>query len=141
LPDILTVFAKVDNDKILSCFLVERNTPGVTFGAEEHKMGIKGSSTVQIFFNDCKIPVENMIGKRGEGFRIALNILHIGRIKLGANVIGSIKRAINHSVQYANERKQFGQLISNFGAIKYKLAEQVIVVLPMNRLFSNICLC
>lgn len=124
--DLLTVFAKVDNDKILSCFLVERNTPGVTFGAEEHKMGIKGSSTVQIFFNDCKVPVENMIGKRGEGFRIALNILHIGRIKLGANVIGSIKRAINHSVQYANERKQFGQLISNFGAIKYKLAEQVI---------------
>jgi len=129
--DILTVFAKVDNDKILSCFLVERNTPGVTFGAEEHKMGIKGSSTVQIFFNDCKIPVENMIGKRGEGFRIALNILHIGRIKLGANVIGSIKRAINHSVQYANERKQFGQLISNYGAIKYKLAEQVV------RCFAN----
>jgi len=129
--DILTVFAKVDNDKILSCFLVERNTPGVTFGAEEHKMGIKGSSTVQIFFNDCKIPVENMIGKRGEGFRIALNILHIGRIKLGANVIGSIKRAINHSVQYANERKQFGQLISNYGAIKHKLAEQVI------RCFAN----
>lgn len=129
--DLLTVFAKVDNDKILSCFLVERNTPGVTFGAEEHKMGIKGSSTVQIFFNDCKIPVENMIGKRGEGFRIALNILHIGRIKLGANVIGSMKRAINHSVQYANERKQFGQLISNFGAIKHKLAEQVI------RCFAN----
>lgn len=127
--DLLTVFAKVDNDKILSCFLVERNTPGVTFGAEEHKMGIKGSSTVQIFFNDCKIPVENMIGKRGEGFRIALNILHIGRIKLGANVIGSMKRAINHSVQYANERKQFGTLISNFGAIKYKLAEQVIKTL------------
>ncbi len=124
--DLLTVFAKVDNDKILSCFLVERNTPGVSFGAEEHKMGIKGSSTVQIFFNDCKIPVENIIGKRGEGFRIALNILHIGRIKLGANVIGSMKRAINHSVQYANERKQFGTLISNFGAIKYKLAEQVV---------------
>ncbi len=124
--DLLTVFAKVDNDKILSCFLVERNTEGISFGAEEHKMGIKGSSTVQIFFNDCKVSVENMIGKRGEGFRIALNILHIGRIKLGANVIGSMKRAINHSVQYANERKQFGTLISNFGAIKYKLAEQVI---------------
>lgn len=124
--DLLTVFAKVDNDKILSCFLIERDTPGVSFGAEEHKMGIKGSSTVQIFFNDCKIPVENMIGKRGEGFRIALNILHIGRIKLGANVLGSMKRTINHSVQYANERKQFGTLISNFGAIKFKLAEQVI---------------
>ncbi len=124
--DVLTVFAKIDNDKILSAFLVERTFPGVTFGAEEHKMGIKGSSTVQIFFNDCKVPVENMIGKRGEGFRIALNILHIGRIKLGANVIGSLKRSIMHSVNYANERKQFGSFISSFGAIQYKLAQQVI---------------
>jgi alkylation response protein AidB-like acyl-CoA dehydrogenase len=124
--DILTVFAKVDNDKILSAFLVERNYPGVSFGAEEKKMGIKGSSTTQIFFNDCKVPVENMIGKRGEGFRIALNILHIGRIKLGANTVGGCKRAVLHSVNYANERKQFGSLISSFGAIKHKLAEQVI---------------
>jgi alkylation response protein AidB-like acyl-CoA dehydrogenase len=124
--DVLTVFAKVDNDKILSAFFVERNYPGITFGAEEHKMGIKGSSTVQIFFNDCLVPVENMIGKRGEGFRIALNILHIGRIKLGADVIGAIKRTILHSVNYANERKQFGTLIGTFGAIKHKLAEQVI---------------
>jgi alkylation response protein AidB-like acyl-CoA dehydrogenase len=124
--DVLTVFAKIDNDKILSCFAVERNFPGVTFNPEEKKMGIKGSSTVQIFFNDCKVPVENMIGKRGEGFRIALNILHIGRIKLGANVLGAGRRAIMHSVNYANERKQFGKLISNFGAIKYKLAEQCI---------------
>lgn len=124
--DVLTVFAKIDNDKILSCFAVERNFSGVTFNPEEKKMGIKGSSTVQIFFNDCKVPVENMIGKRGEGFRIALNILHIGRIKLGANVLGAGRRAIMHSVNYANERKQFGKLISNFGAIKYKLAEQSI---------------
>lgn len=129
--DILTVFAKVDDDKILSAFLVERNYPGVTFGAEEKKMGIKGSSTCQIFFNDCKVPVENMIGKRGEGFRIALNILHIGRIKLGANTIGGCKRAVLHSVNYANERKQFGVLINSFGAIKYKLAEQAI------RTFAN----
>lgn len=123
--DVLTVFAKVDNDKILSAFVVERNFPGVSFNPEEKKMGIKGSSTVQIFFNDCKVPVENMLGKRGEGFRIALNILHIGRIKLGANVLGAGRKAITYSVNYANERKQFGSLISNFGAIKYKLAEQV----------------
>ncbi|HNW99177.1 MAG TPA: acyl-CoA dehydrogenase family protein [Bacteroidales bacterium] len=124
--DVLTVFAKIDNDKILSAFVVERNFPGVSFNPEEKKMGIKGSSTVQIFFNDCKVPVENMLGKRGEGFRIALNILHIGRIKLGANVLGACRRSIMQSVNYANERKQFGSLISNFGAIKYKLAEQVI---------------
>ncbi len=124
--DILTVFAKIDDDRILSAFIVERNFPGITFGAEENKMGIKGSSTVQIFFNDCEVPVENLLGKRGDGFRIALNILNLGRIKLGANVIGASKTAINQSVQYANERKQFRTLISNFGAIKYKLAQQVI---------------
>lgn len=123
---ILTVFAKIDNDKILSAFVVERNYPGVSFNPEEKKMGIKGSSTVQIFFNDCKVPVENLLGKRGEGFRIALNILHIGRIKLGANVLGAGRTAITNSVNYANERKQFGTLISNFGAIKHKLGEQVI---------------
>lgn len=124
--DVMTVFAKIDNDRVLSAFIVERDFPGITFNPEEKKMGIKGSSTRQIFFNDCKVPVENMLGKRGEGFRIALNILHMGRIKLGANVIGSAKTAINQSVRYANERKQFNCLISQFGAIKHKLAEQVI---------------
>ncbi len=124
--DVMTVFAKIDNDRVLSAFIVERDFPGITFNPEEKKMGIKGSSTRQIFFNDCKVPVENQLGKRGEGFRIALNILHMGRIKLGANVIGSAKTAINQSVGYANERKQFNCLISQFGAIKYKLAEQVI---------------
>jgi alkylation response protein AidB-like acyl-CoA dehydrogenase len=124
--DIFTVFAKIDNDRVLSSFIVERNFPGITFNPEEKKMGIKGSSTRQIFFSDCKVPVENLLGKRGEGFRIALNILHMGRIKLGASVLGAAKKAINESVAYANERKQFGQLISNFGAIKHKLAEQVI---------------
>jgi hypothetical protein len=93
---------------------------------EEHKMGIKGSSTRQIFFNDVKVPVENLLGRRGTGFRIALNILHIGRIKLGATVIGGMRRAINHSVTYANERKQFGSFLSEFGAIKHKMGEQVI---------------
>ena len=124
--DVMTVFAKIDNDRVLSAFIVERNFPGITFNPEEKKMGIKGSSTRQIFFNDCKVPVENLLGKRGEGFRIALNILHLGRIKLGANVIGSAKKAVDQSVGYANERKQFNCLISQFGAIKHKLAEQVI---------------
>jgi alkylation response protein AidB-like acyl-CoA dehydrogenase len=124
--DVMTVFAKIDNDRVLSAFIVERDFPGITFNPEEKKMGIKGSSTRQIFFNDCKVPVENLLGKRGEGYRIALNILHMGRIKLGANVIGSAKKAIEQSVGYANERKQFNCLISQFGAIKHKLAEQVI---------------
>jgi alkylation response protein AidB-like acyl-CoA dehydrogenase len=124
--DIQTVFAKIGTDRVLSSFIVERNTPGVVVNPDEHKMGIKGSSTAQIFYNDVKIPVENLIGARGEGFRIALSILHMGRLKLGANVIGAAKKSINDSVKYANERKQFGVLISTFGSIKHKLAEQVI---------------
>ncbi len=124
--DLLTVFAKIDNDRILSAFLVESKTEGISFNPEEHKMGIRGSSTRQIFFNDVKVPVENLLGKRGEGFRIALNILHVGRVKLGASVLGGMRTAINHSVNYANQRKQFGRYISQFGAIKYKLAKQAI---------------
>ena len=124
--DTLVVFAKIDNDRVLSAFIVETNYPGIVIGPDEHKMGIKGSSTAQIYFNDVRVPVENLLGKRGEGFRIALSILHMGRIKLGANVLGAAKKTINDSVKYANERKQFGVLISTFGAIKHKLAEQVI---------------
>jgi len=124
--DLLTVFAKIDNDRVLSAFLVDADSEGITMNPEEHKMGIKGSSTRQIFFNDVKVPVENLLGRRGTGFRIALNILHIGRIKLGATVIGSMRRAINHSVTYANERKQFGSFLSEFGAIKHKMGEQII---------------
>jgi len=124
--DTLVVFAKIDNDRVLSAFIIESKYPGVVIGPDEHKMGIKGSSTAQIYFNDVKVPVENLLGKRGEGFRIALSILHMGRLKLGANVLGAAKKAINDSVKYANERKQFGVLISTFGAIKHKLAEQVI---------------
>lgn len=124
--DTQVVFAKIDKDRVLSAFIVERNFPGVTVNPDEHKMGIKGSSTAQIFYNDVKVPVENLIGTRGEGFRIALSILHMGRIKLGANVLGASKKAITDSVKYANERKQFNTLISAFGAIKHKLAEQVI---------------
>lgn len=124
--DVQTVFAKIDNDRVYSAFIVEKDWEGVVLNPEEKKMGIKGSSTVQIFYNDVKVPVENLLGKRGEGFRIALNILHMGRIKLGGNVLGAAKRAISQSVNYANERKQFGQLISNFGSIKHKIAEQAI---------------
>jgi alkylation response protein AidB-like acyl-CoA dehydrogenase len=129
--DTLVVFAKIDNDRVLSAFIVESKYPGVVIGPDEHKMGIKGSSTAQIYFTDVRIPVENLLGKRGEGFRIALSILHMGRLKLGANVIGAAKKTITDSVKYANERKQFGTLISTFGAIKHKLAEQVI------RLFAS----
>jgi len=124
--DVQTVFAKIDNDRVLSAFIVERNFSGVVVNPDEKKLGIKGSSTAQIFYNDVKVPIENLLGNRGEGFRIALSILHMGRIKLGANVLGAAKKAITDSVKYANERKQFGVLISSFGAIKHKLAEQVI---------------
>jgi alkylation response protein AidB-like acyl-CoA dehydrogenase len=129
--DSLVVFAKIDNDRVLSAFIVESKYPGVVIGQDEHKMGIKGSSTAQIYFNDVNVPVENLLGKRGEGFRIALSILHMGRLKLGANVLGAAKKAITDSVKYANERKQFGVLISTFGALKYKMAQQVI------RLFAS----
>jgi alkylation response protein AidB-like acyl-CoA dehydrogenase len=124
--DTLVVFAKIDTDRVLSAFIVETKYQGVVIGPDEHKMGIKGSSTAQIYFNDVMVPVENMLGKRGEGFRIALSILHMGRLKLGANVIGAAKKGINDTVKYANERKQFGVLISTFGALKHKMAEQVI---------------
>jgi alkylation response protein AidB-like acyl-CoA dehydrogenase len=129
--DTLVVFAKIDTDRVLSAFILETGFPGIVIGQDEHKMGIKGSSTAQIYFNDVKVPVENLLGKRGEGFRIALSILHMGRLKLGANVIGAAKKAINDSVKYSNERKQFGVLISTFGALKYKMAQQVI------RLFAS----
>jgi len=125
--DVFTVFAKIDNDRVLSAFIVERSFPGIVFNPEEKKMGIKGSSTRQIFFNDVKVPVENLLAKRGQGYRIALNILHMGRLKLGGSVIGAAKRSIMHAVNYATERKQFGMLISNFGSIKHKLAQQVIL--------------
>ena len=129
--EVLTVFAKVDSDRVLSAFIVDGDSEGITTNPEEKKMGIKGSSTRQIFFNDVKVPVENMIGCRGGGFRIALDILHMGRIKLGGIVLGAEKDAINQSVKYSNERKQFGSFISAFPAIKHKIAEQVI------RTFTN----
>lgn len=121
--DLLIVFAKIDDDKNLSAFIVERTFDGITMTAEEHKMGIKGSSTRQVFFNDCQVPIENLLSERGNGFKIAVNILNIGRIKLSASVIGASKSVISKAVNYANERVQFGLQISKYGAIRHKLAE------------------
>ena len=126
IADLFIVYAKVEGDKNLSAFIVERNTEGFTFGAEEDKMGIRGSSTIQIFFDNAKIPAENLLGKQNEGFKIALYILNLGRIKLAGATVGASKATIDVSVQYANERKQFGTFIANFGAIKNKLAEMAI---------------
>src|SRR6187402_3311756 len=120
--DIYVVFAKIDNDKNLSAFIVEKEFGGVTMNEEEKKMGIKGSSTRQIFFNDCKVPVENLLSERENGFKIAVNILNIGRIKLGVAAVGGSKATVSKAVKYANERKQFGVAISSFGAIKHKIA-------------------
>lgn len=130
--DFFTVFAKIgsstssETDEVLSAFLVERTFEGITFNPEEHKMGIKGSSTRQIFFNKVKVPVENLLSDRKNGFKIALNILNIGRIKLAAGVLGGSKQTINDAVKYAIEREQFGRSISKYGAIRFKLSEQVM---------------
>lgn len=124
--DIFTVFAKIDDDANLSAFIVEKGFGGVTLNPEEDKMGIKGSSTRQVFFNDCKVPVENLLSDRQNGFKIAVNILNLGRIKLGAAAVGGSKQIATQSVKYANERQQFGRPISKYGAIRYKLAEQAI---------------
>jgi alkylation response protein AidB-like acyl-CoA dehydrogenase len=124
--DIFTVFAKIDNDENLSAFIVEKSFNGISLNPEEHKMGIKGSSTRQVFFNDCKVPVENLLSERQNGFKIAVNILNLGRVKLAGAAIGGSKNTATKSVQYANERFQFGRAISKYGAIKHKLAEQAI---------------
>ena len=122
--DVFIVFAKVDGDKF-SAFIVERQ-PGLTSGAEEHKMGIKGSSTTALVLADAKAPVENLLGEVGKGHKIAFNTLNIGRFKLGAMCIGGMKLMLHESVRYANERHQFGKSISSFGAIKAKLGEMAI---------------
>lgn len=123
--DVFTVFAKVDGDKF-SAFIVERGTPGLSYGEEEHKMGIKGSSTRQLFFENCIVPKENLLGEIGRGHLIAFNILNIGRLKLCAAAMGAAKRAIAISVHYASTREQFKKTIAQFGAIQHKLAEMVI---------------
>jgi alkylation response protein AidB-like acyl-CoA dehydrogenase len=124
--DVMTVFAKIDDDDKLTAFIVDAHSEGISLNPEEKKMGIKGSSTRQVFFNNVKVPVENMLSERQNGFKIALNILNIGRIKLAAGVLGGAKEAVTLSVNYANEREQFGRPISKYGAIRAKLAEQVI---------------
>jgi alkylation response protein AidB-like acyl-CoA dehydrogenase len=125
--DVFTVFAKIDNDENLSAFIVEKDFEGITLNTEEHKMGIKGSSTRQIFFNDCKVPVENLLSDRQNGFKIAVNILNIGRMKLGGGTVGACKEVITLAVKYANEREQFGRAISKYGAIRHKLAQQALL--------------
>ena len=126
--DLFIVFAKIDSDKSLSAFIVEKSFGGITMNEEERKMGIKGSSTRQVFFTDCVVPVENQLFTREGGFKIAVNILNIGRIKLASAVLGACKGVISQSVNYSNERKQFNTSISNFGAIKYKIAEMTAKV-------------
>ncbi|MCH7397746.1 acyl-CoA dehydrogenase family protein [Belliella sp. DSM 107340] len=124
--DVFIVFAKIDDDKNLTAFIVEKDFGGISMNEEEKKMGIKGSSTRQVFFNDCKVPVENMLSDRGNGFKIAVNILNIGRVKLGSGVLGGVRTVTSHAIKYSTERKQFGVSINTFGAIKSKLAEMAI---------------
>ncbi len=123
--DVYTVFAKVDGDKFTG-FIVERDFEGFTRGPEEHKMGIKGSSTVQLYFQDCKVPVENVLGEIGKGHLIAFNILNIGRLKLCAAALGGSKRSATLAVQYAKTREQFKLPIAKFGAIRHKMAEMAV---------------
>ena len=123
--DLFTVFAKVGGEKF-TAFLVERNFPGVTSGAEEHKMGITGSSTTAVYFDNVPVPVENVLGEIGRGHVIAFNILNIGRLKLGPAGVGAAKNVLAISIKYAKQRKAFGSAIAEFGAIQHKLAEMAI---------------
>jgi alkylation response protein AidB-like acyl-CoA dehydrogenase len=122
--DIFTVFAKIDGDKF-TAFLVERGD-GLVSGHEEKKLGLDGSSTTALMLEDCKVPVENVLGEIGRGHKIAFNVLNIGRLKLGARSVGTIKLSLGQSIQYAKERHQFGQAIANFGLIKQKIAEMAM---------------
>ncbi|MCF8323652.1 MAG: acyl-CoA dehydrogenase family protein [Leadbetterella sp.] len=121
--DIFIVFAKIGEDKNLTAFIVEKVFGGITMNEPEKKLGIKGSDTRQVFFNECLVPIENMLSTRENGFKIAVNILNIGRIKLGIAAVGGSKGVLNHAINYANERKQFGISIGRFGAIKHKLGQ------------------
>ena len=125
--DLFTVFAKLDGDKF-SAFLVERTFPGFSVGAEEHKMGIRGSSTCPIILNDCQVPVENLLGEIGKGHIIAFNILNIGRFKLGAMCVGGARVSIESAVAYARQRKAFGKTISEFGLVREKIANMATLI-------------
>src|SRR5271167_1563356 len=120
--DLFTIFAKVDGEKF-SAFLVEKNFPGFAVGAEEHKMGIRGSSTAPLILNDCKVPVANVLGEIGKGHTIAFNILNVGRFKLGASCVGGARSSLQHAIAYAKERKAFGKSIAEFGLIREKLEQ------------------
>ncbi len=119
--DLFIVFAKVDGDKF-TAFIVERTFPGFAVGAEEHKMGIRGSSTCPLILNDCKVPVENVLGEIGKGHHIAFNVLNVGRFKLGAGCVGSARSCIESAIAYAKQRKAFGKVIADFGLVREKLA-------------------
>ncbi len=125
--DVFIVFSKIEADENLSAFIVERKFGGLTTGAEEKKLGIKGSSTVAVFFENCEVPVENLLGERNGGFKIALNILNTGRIKLAASTMSGCKIAVEESVKYAKTREQFNQPIANFGAIKHKIGQMGVL--------------
>jgi alkylation response protein AidB-like acyl-CoA dehydrogenase len=123
--DLFTVFAKIDGEKF-SAFLVEKTFPGFSVGAEEHKMGIRGSSTCPIILNDCKVPVENLLGEIGKGHVIAFNILNVGRFKLGAMCVGGARLSLEHAIGYAKQRKAFGKVIADFGLVREKLANMAV---------------
>jgi alkylation response protein AidB-like acyl-CoA dehydrogenase len=125
--DLFTVFAKIDGEKF-SAFLIERDFPGFSVGAEEHKMGIRGSSTCPLILNDCKVPVENLLGEIGKGHVIAFNILNIGRFKLGAMAVGGARVSIENAVGYAKERKAFGKAIADFGLVREKIANMATLI-------------
>jgi len=123
--DLFTVFAKVDGEKF-TAFLVEKSFPGFSVGAEEHKMGIRGSSTCPIILNDCKVPAENMLGEIGKGHVIAFNILNVGRFKLGAMCVGGARLSLENAIGYARQRKAFGKVIADFGLVREKLANMAV---------------
>ena len=125
--DLFTVFAKVDGEKF-TAFLVERTFPGFSVGAEEHKLGIRGSSTCPIILNDCKVPVENVLGEIGKGHVIAFNILNVGRFKLGAMCIGGARVSIENAIGYAKQRKAFSKVIADFGLVREKLANMATLI-------------
>jgi len=121
--EVFIVFAKIEDDEKLSAFIIEKSFGGITLGEEEKKLGIKGSSTRQVYFENCPVPMENLLGKRNDGFKIALNILNSGRIKLSAATIGGSKFALSKAIQYSIEREQFGKSIGEFTAMQYKIGE------------------
>jgi butyryl-CoA dehydrogenase len=122
---LFTVFAKIDGEKF-TAFLVEKSFPGFSVGAEEHKMGIRGSSTCPIILNDCKVPAENMLGEIGKGHVIAFNILNVGRFKLGAMCVGGARLSLENAIGYAKQRKAFGKAIADFGLVREKLANMAV---------------